>query len=372
MRNIFRPKHTLSSVAQRLASGLCDGSLNLERTIRTPVLSTSLRWERSHERPENTPSLVGILVAFLFWAGVAYVIKGSPDAQRLNIGISVMMLLAGLFIFFFFPPEIFKKYPYTRQAFLFWTLKWSILSCTWTLAHYLQFEKHLILMTSDLSSMLSLAFCWAFLSGKELKWRQFIQLAYIFIPLTLWNFEFHGGQLLIFPSEIVTFTAIAMTALVFGLRMGPLAISFVCVFLTAAMFQIPAYNQLILHSDLNVNLLAQPSLAAGKLLSGSIFYAMFSFSPASANFGTIKLPRVPRIHVGEPIRAIIFILLPAAASVAVLLIIATPRFLQLISFHMRSVFLVLGISFWVLFLSLKGDQVLALLPRSTRREIHGS
>jgi hypothetical protein len=320
MRTVFRPKHTVFSVAKQLHSGLLEGNLLLERAASEGTFPHQILGSESSEETISRKSI--FVGSCIFAAVVAFLLYASPDSARLNIGISLMMLATGVGMLFLSPPKIFNRFPYTRQAFILWTLRWLLLGAIWTFWSYLPHDKHVILMLVDLGSLLSIGFSWAFFSGRQLAAREFTYLSVIFATLLLWNFfEPQGRQIWLAPSEIVSVAAILLTASAVALRYGLPASYFLCIMLTSALFQIPTYNQVFLDvSSPNFERIAGPALAASKLFSGSILYALFKTE--SPNEELVGFPlkianilRKPVVAFSIPFLAIIGLLLnPRYAS----------------------------------------------------------
>lgn len=290
MKVFFRPRHTFSSVARQLYAGLMDGDLLLARPI-SSISSSLQNRENSFTQTIAARSRFGALVAFcILGLALFYLVYASPDSARLNISVSIVMFVAGLLVLFMFPPLVFSQFPYTQQAFFWWTMRWPVLGTIWTLTHYFPDQKRSLLALVDLASMCSLVFCWSFFRGRKLGWRELIYIGAIFFCLVWWNLlHSEDPHIWIVPSEIVSLSTIALTAVVVALRYGVFATSFVLIELMAALFQIPTYNHVFLgNPSSNLYSMAAPALAAAKLFSGSIFYALFSTESPKSD--TVSLP----------------------------------------------------------------------------------
>lgn len=237
----------------------------------------------------------------------------------LNEAAALTIFGAGLLIRFFFRPRVFAKHPYTRYAFQFWLLRWLLFACAWFLIRK-EIDSRIVLATADLGTVAMLGFCWSFLAGDELKvsrvvWNQTL----VFGLLTSCNFFFaapgFSADDWAKASAITAAAASTMLGLLFLARYGAWAIPIASVELAYAVLQGPVYRLVFGSGYSNVPSMSAPvpnalvlpmiALAAGKVLTGAFFYAMFFFPVDSHQRIEWPIP-YPRTH---PSRAIIDIFL---------------------------------------------------------------
>lgn len=227
------------------------------------------------------------------------------DPNKLNLLFSAFILVAGLVVYWFFTPVIFREHKFTKYAFEYWLSQWFgfLLIFIVLLSHA---GKGWLLATVDLTSVFALGFFWVFLEGKDSQHRQVIlNLVFIYALLVCWNLGFSvladldsGSarwllRLRILPSEAFSATALGLMAVVFYLRYGTPAIPFGFITVGYILVQRPIYEGTFVTVGNTTN---SPSdswtyaLGVGKLLWAVVFYVMY-FLPAKT-YEPVRLPNL--------------------------------------------------------------------------------
>lgn len=223
--------------------------------------------------------------------------------ELINVAASLLVLGAGIVTHFFLRRRIFQVYPSLRLALEFWILRWWFLTLAWVLfdARIQQSTgRWIVLAVVDFDSILTQAFCWALLLGKngfkeetsKRKLVYYLSLGYTF--LLLWNFllattERHwfigtlSGQWWTLISLLLATFNCLLIAYAFMVRYKWYSVMIVLISLAYAVMQIPAYAEAFSFSASRFPVYTS-LLALLKILTGVAAYSMFlllrpSYSP---------------------------------------------------------------------------------------------
>ncbi len=221
-------------------------------------------------------------------------------SDSLNLGASLTAALAGLLIYYFWRPQLFRQHPFSAWSFWFLVGGWIIWVVFYTVLKNKPASKGLQMALLDFKSMLSIGFAWAFLSGEkssgaEFKWRSMVGVLSMFcLVMWIWNFYWlptpdsqeTSRAIWVALSMAVSTFATPILGFAFFVRYRVYAFPLFALCLAYAACQQPAYVSLYvantnpsvgLHNVHGVIL----TLAVGKMFLAGLSYALF-FAPVKS------------------------------------------------------------------------------------------
>ena len=224
---------------------------------------------------------------------------------QLNLVVACVIFLITIGVLVVDKSKLLKENPFLKHALFFWLGEWFCLIIIWLMQTFGSGSYRIwLLVTIDFQSMLGIAFCVAFLMGKEYLWQTTVSKVGL-LYLVLFLFDVGVGLYVhqmkyptnptyywTAPSQILSIIAYSSLGLVFFLRYGLNAIPLViaCVFYAA--LQRPIYGATFF-DPASASQKTALALAAGKALVGSTFFSLF-FERASS-YECIK--PIPNIHL---------------------------------------------------------------------------
>jgi hypothetical protein len=228
----------------------------------------------------------------------------------LNLLVASSVFAMGLY--YLFRSTLLKKKSFLKGVLIFWLGQWLMFVLSWSLIIFIYPGKngYLLLILSDLQSILAIGFSIALLFGEEFKqrwWTIVRSLVTTYVLLLLINalaslaalaggsnfsqafLELFEGRW-IATGQVLSLVADCMLGLAFVLRFGWLGLYMLAACVFYATLQSPIYGVLF-GSGSAFPIYVTLALAFGKALLGAIFYWLF-FEQA-ASYGRVTIPLLP-------------------------------------------------------------------------------